>query len=211
VDAADKCPVEVRDALSCQQEADDFLLCSNIAAESCAPLYRTMALCREGKAEPKPWGQKEQAAETGGAPAGFERKTVSAHGFSQLMPSGAKLKAPSGKEFQLKGSDSGVTYLAKSVEVVGGAGEPDAKNILRTATKYLGNECQPKLRLHGRFETAGVIHVRFDTVCEDGTTYHGMFHFWEGKAIVATTVLESDTGEANPNLDSFLFGFEKTE
>jgi hypothetical protein len=86
-------------------------------------------------------------------------------------------------------------------------------SILRTATKYVGNSCQPKLRLHGRFESQGVIHVRFDTVCEDGRAYHGILHFWDGKSVVATTQLDSElpAGEKNPNLEAFLFGFQRTD
>lgn len=209
VGASEKCPVEVKEALSCQQEADDFLLCSNIAAESCAPLYRRMTQCREGEVTPKPWGAVEVAAPSDGLPPGFEKKSVAAHGFTQVMPSSAQVSMAEGQNFEAKGKDTaGTMYLVKSLEL-GSTKKPTDASILRTATKFVGNACQPKLRLHGRFETQGVIHVRFDTVCESGTAYHGIIHFWDGKSVVATTVRESEAPDPNPNLEAFLFGFEK--
>jgi hypothetical protein len=98
--------------------------------------------------------------------------------------------------------------LVKNLEL-GSKSKPTDASILRTATRYVGNACQPKLRLHGRFETQGVIHVRFDTVCENGTVYHGTIHFWDGKSVVATTIRDAESPQPNPHLEAFLFGFEK--
>lgn len=208
VSGAETCPVEVHAALSCQKSADDFLLCSNIAAESCANLYRTMKKCRDGEVEPKPWGVASNAPAESDVPPGFVKKSVSAHGFSQLMPEAAKLETKEGGAFEMTHEDaSGITYVTKSLEL-NQTSKPTSASILRTTTKYVGNDCQPKLRLHGRFETAGVIHVRFDTVCSSGTTYHGIVHFWDGKAVVATTIVKSESVQ-NPNLEAFLFGFER--
>lgn len=212
VGAAESCPVEVHAALSCQNDADDFLLCSNIAAESCANLYREMKRCRAGEVAPKVWGQTEEAVVKSDVPTGFERKAVPAHGFSIPMPKGAKLSAAE-KNFEMSAQDaSGITYVVKSLEL-GSTKKPTDVSILRTATQYVGNTCQPKLRLHGRFESQGVIHVRFDTVCEDGSVYHGVLHFWDGKSVVATTKLprELPAGEKNENLEPFLFGFQRTD
>jgi hypothetical protein len=205
--------VEVHAALSCQNDADDFLLCSNIAAESCANLYRQMKRCRAGEVAAKPWGQTEETVAESDVPAGFVRKKVEAHGFSVPMPKGVKLATKDDQHFEMSAKDgAGITYLAKSLEL-GSSKKPTDVSILRTATKYVGNSCQPKLRLHGRFESQGVIHVRFDTVCEDGRAYHGILHFWDGKSVVATTQLDSElpAGEKNPNLEAFLFGFQRTD
>ena len=83
-----------------------------------------------------------------------------------------------------------------------------AASILRIATKYVGNECQPKLRLHGRYETDDVIHVRLDTVCEDDTEIRGMLHFY-GENIVAISARRRKAEGDNPHLEPVLFSFVK--
>ncbi len=207
VSAAEKCPVEVEDALSCQAHADDFLLCSNIAAESCTPLFRSMKDCREGRAEPQV--RKEKEPEQSNVPAGWERFTVEQAGYSVLVPQTVKLTS-SEAAYRAMGKDElGIEYRLEPLST--GGREPTAANILRSATGYLDNSCQPKLRLHGRYESEGVIHVRLDTVCEDGSEWHGMLHFWGKRGAVTTSFLQpSQASLENPHLESFLFSFEPT-
>jgi len=203
VTSAEKCPVEIEDALRCQSEADDFLLCSNIAAESCAPLYRDMKACREGTAEPKK--RDAQAVSAGpNAPEGWATREVPSFGFSVLMPE-ADLSEKEGG-FRAVAEMGGHRFVVEPLETEGR--KPNAKRILRWASQYVGNDCQPKLRLHGRFESKGVIHVRFDTVCADESERHGMLHLWPNKGVVA--VIEQKTGEApleSSVSEKFLFSF----
>lgn len=208
VTGAEKCPTEVHAALHCQTSADDFLLCSNIAAESCAPLYREMTDCRNGVSSPKPWGQKSEPKTDENVPSGFARLTVDAGGFSNLAPVGAKVNPLDGGLFKAEAENEGFRYVIEAVSVDNDQ-KPDAKTLLRATTKYVGNDCQPKLRLHGRYETQGVVHTRFDTVCKDGTEIRGMMHFWE-KSIVAISVRRDEPGKANPNLEPFIFSFERS-
>lgn len=205
VSAAQKCPVEVEDALSCQGEADDFLLCSNIAAESCAPLFRDMKNCRDGLSEPKTRSASD--SEETEFPEGFTRVRFDAEGFSLVAPTNTQATG-AGLTFSAQGQDAqGIEYLAAALKTEGK--KPDASRILRAATAYVGLACQPKLRLHGRYENHDVIHVRFDTVCEDGSAFHGMLHFWNNQGIATTTRHSAElASQENPQLESFLFSFE---
>jgi hypothetical protein len=206
VSASEKCPVEVEDALSCQAKAEDFLLCSNIAAESCTPLFRAMTECREGRAEAQ--ARRAPEPEKSNVPQGWARFSVSQAGYSVLVPDTMRFSSDAAA-YKASGKDAqGIEYRLEPLVTDGR--EPTAANILRSATAYLGNACQPKLRLYGHYESGVVKHVRFDTVCEDGSAWHGMLHFWEKKGAVTTTYLEpSQTSLENPHLEAFLFGFEK--
>lgn len=206
VSGAEECPTEIHAALRCQTSADDFLLCSNIAAESCAPLYKAMNDCREGLAKPTPWGQETEETNEESIPAGFARLRVPSAGFSHLAPEGTKLAAGEAGMFRAAASHGAFEYVVEAVSR-DSKKTPDAKTLLRATTEYVGNACQPKLRLHGRYETKGVVHTRFDTVCSDGREIHGMMHFW-GENIVAASVRHSGTGAENPNLEPFIFSFE---
>ena len=204
--AARKCPVEVEAALGCQTSADDFLLCSNIAAPSCAPLFKRMQDCRDGAMAPQARGaQPTNEDET---PAGFSLLAVPSLGVQQLLPSTARLgKSKEGLALATASLDN-VHYAL--IQLPDEPKTPTDKSILLTATTFVGNDCQPKLRLRGRFETQDTIHVRFDTVCKDGKQHHGMLHFMGAQVVV--TVATSDAGvDAPPEdvLDAFLFSFKK--
>jgi hypothetical protein len=206
VSGAEECPTEVHAALRCQTSADDFLLCSNIAAESCAPLYKAMNECRTGIVPPIPWGQKGAQAKEENMPEGFLRLQVNAAGFSHLAPQGAKVEVGESGLFKAAATQGDFEYVLEAVSR-DNKKTPDAKTLLRATTEYVGNACQPKLRLHGRYETKGVVHTRFDTVCADGREIRGMMHFW-GENIVAASVRRSAAGAQDPNLEPFIFSFE---
>lgn len=206
VDGAEACPTEVHAALTCQTSADDFLLCSNIAAESCAPLYRTMSDCRDGRVAPIAWGQAIESGKKEDIPAGFARLFVKEAAFSVLAPVGATVTQSEGEKFKSVTTHDGFEYVVEAVSR-DNKKPLDAKTLLRLTTEYVGNACQPKLRLHGRYETQGVVHTRFDTVCADGTEMRGMMHFWEENVVAAFT-RRSPAGVANPNFEPFVFSFE---
>ncbi len=209
---AQKCPVEIHEALKCQSEAGDFNLCSNIAAETCAPLYVRMQDCRSDKVSPEPWGQTHAEVTTSELPKGWERMRYEEFGFSVAGPTSLAREEKDGGLFRAVGTDASHTeYIVELVEK-GNTRPPTDVSILKTATKFVGNDCQPKLRLHGRFDKKGVIFVRFDTVCKDGAVYHGMLHLFDGKALVLTTKERAEYAEPGKMpglLEDFIFSFEQ--
>lgn len=203
VGGADTCPTEIHAALSCQESADAFLLCTNIAAEACAPHYRRMQDCRDGRAAPVPWGSAAKMESKPEHP-GFEERTFSELGLKQLVPLGLTVKSQD--PFRAESTEGAGIFIVQSAPLEGA--KLTNMVILRTASAFVGPVCEAKLRLHGRYEKFGVAHMRFDTVCKDGVEYHGMAHFWPDRAVfvahrgVATAVPPEAT------LDAFLYGFD---
>lgn len=203
--SAEKCPTETHAALSCQLKADDFLLCSNIAAESCAPHYRDMKECRDGKVAARPWGQTLAVSSAEEVPSGFTRLLVSSAGFSIFAPVGARVES---KEdgFSVQAELGDEKYVIESISR-SNQKKLTASHILRTATEYVGRACEQKLHLHGRYETGEVAHIRFDTVCQDGLEIRGMLHFWQENIVAASQRRAAGSPKENPHLEPFLFSF----
>jgi hypothetical protein len=64
--------------------------------------------------------------------------------------------------------------------------------------------CQSKLKIHGQLELKGTTVVQYDSGCSDGTEWHGMFHFWNGKAV--STGLHGPAG-AKGVLEPYYYSF----
>ena len=204
---AETCPVEVTQALECQSEADGFLLCSNIAAENCASLFKSMQQCRAGEIEPKSWDDVQGTVVGEKMPQGWQRLLAPTLGFSALMPEVVRVET--GAELYGAKAEDASHFVLTIEQVAIRAGSPSDSTILRTALKYVGKGCEAKLRLHGRYESEGVIHVRFRTACEDQSQYRGVIHFWQDKAVVMSSFMAGSAGSTleNPHLEDFLFGF----
>lgn len=211
VRAEAQCPVEVERALECQTNADDLILCSNMAAESCVKHFGRLKDCRAGKITPEPRAAGTSVATSSPPiaeeiPAGFRREESSELGISLLLPEPTEVKT-TGSVVRLAAQKQGVEFFAENIP--GAHVKPTDRSILKTALDYLGLPCQTALKLHGRYETGDVIHVRFDTKCKDGVVWRGAFHFWNDKSVV--TALRSTSAaamkEAEADLEPFLFGF----
>jgi hypothetical protein len=202
VAGAEHCPVEIHGALSCQQSAEDFQLCANISDEACVPLFRKMVDCRTGKAKPRVWGDTSLDAKTDFAK-GFTALDLPGYSMTQLMPDGTKV--PAGSPLKIEVPDGAGRFLIEAVPLEGKV--LSAPTMLRTVTKYVGLACQPKLRLHGKFESGHVMHSRFDTICKDGTEYHGVAHFWPDRALMVSHVGPASANLEEGRRDAFLFGF----
>lgn len=206
---AEECPVEIAEALRCQNTAEDFLLCSNISAPSCAELYRSLDACRTGKVAPQVWGAEKAPVVEGGLPAGWESLQEPSFGFSHLLPTGFSLqKTEDGFRASGVAADGG-NYTLQGTRL-GESRATDLK-IMNTALKFLPKDCGADLRLHGQFESKGVKHVRFDAPCKSGGGYRGFLHVWEAKILIASgqfaTLNLSE--ELSPLLETFLFSFER--
>lgn len=210
---SERCPFEVEEALTCQMNSESFLLCSSVASEQCAPAYHAMDQCRDGNAEPmtQPRSQSE------GPPAGWHRVELDAFGGSFLFPDGPMKTQKTAREVTRDGFAFRVEELPKPTA------QYTDRSILRLASEYVGEACRKPLRLHGRYETADVIHVRFTTSCKsaDGELlWDGILHLSPGRAVAASVkpATESGTpkgtsgstepGELPSDADTFFFGFE---
>jgi hypothetical protein len=206
VSGAEHCPVEIHGALSCQQNAEDFQLCANISDEACVPLFRKMVDCRTGKIPPRVWGDMSMDAKANHGK-GLGPVDLAGYSMTQLMPEGTKVDA--GPPLKAQKSDGSARFVIDAVALEGKT--ISSASILRTVTKYVGNACQPKLKLHGRFESGNVVHTRFDTTCKDGTEYHGVAHFWPDRALMVAHIGPSSAALDEGRRDAFLFGFKMTK
>jgi len=207
VSGAEDCPVEIAEALRCQNTAADFEICSNIAAASCSELYRDLEACRTGKSPPRVWGQRVEASHEDGLPSGWEMLEEANFGFSSLMPQGFTLeKTEDGFKSSGSAPDGGsyatVGYRLKS--------KPSDIQVMNIAIAYVGKGCGEDLRMHGRFESKGVTHVRFDAPCESGGGYRGFLHQWGQQLVLTAGKFKkiSFGEELSPSLERFLFSFE---
>jgi hypothetical protein len=85
------------------------------------------------------------------------------------------------------------------------------KTILRLGTAFVGDQCEKKLRLHGRYETGQIIHIRFSTLCETSSgmmPFEGIFHLSPGSGVAASVKPLAGTEPAPDDADVFYFGFE---
>jgi|GEM_PF-4891627 len=85
VGAAKQCPIEVEEALTCQTSADRYLLCSNVATATCAPLYKTLSECRDGK---RPAKTEKGSPPPAAVPPGYAKHTLPSLGGYFLLPEG---------------------------------------------------------------------------------------------------------------------------
>jgi hypothetical protein len=123
------------------------------------------------------------------------------------MPEGFSLqKTADGFEASGKASDGG-SYSLKGLTL--GTTQATDLRVMNIAIKSVGKDCGEDLRLHGRFESKGVKHVRFDAPCKAGGGYRGFLHVWDQKIVIASGRFAKVTfGELlSQELESFLFSF----
>lgn len=213
--AAERCPVEVTEALECQAEAADAMICASVAAASCVSLFSELNACRAGHQEPR----AQRTTGTGDAartaansdtgeelPEGWKRHRDDAWSVSLPLPSGARAEGE-GLGRRLVVSEDGVDYLVEAPARF--RGEATDKALLRAVLDYVGTPCHKALKVHGRFENQGAVHVHFDTLCSDGRHWRGMVHVSPSQLVVtsarAATSLRSPAIETR--LESLFYGF----
>lgn len=209
--AAERCPVEVVDALACQTEASDAMICTNIVAASCVPLFSDLNACRAGQAEPRAPRAGGAARAQGGSgdeelPAGWERTEDPTFSVSLPFPRGARVEGDDAAR-RLVASEEGVDYLVEAPARF--RGEATDKALLRAVLDYVKTPCHKALKVHGRFENQGATHVHFDTTCSDGRHWRGMLHVAPERLVItsaqAPTTLR--TPEVDARLESLFYGF----
>lgn len=201
----ERCPVEVEEALTCQAEAQDAMLCANVAAASCVPTFSELAQCRAGRQPPKPReATAASEAEQERVPDGWQRLEDAELGISLLLPSGAAREEGA---VQLSVQEGDLTYVVESPPPL--KGEPTDKALLKAVLDYVGTACHKALKVHGRFETGDVVHIHFDTTCKDGTHWRGMLHVSHQRTVAtsARSGTPFTTEEAANRLEALFYGF----
>ena len=191
------CAQEVVEALTCQANAESHSLCLPVAAVSCTQAFQRLRTCQQGK------GQAEGPAEKADSPvADWQRfslaPTVEA---SVLLPAGSTSFTKAGLP-GYRGELEHVTYELVAVPAPGGKVTQGA--LVQTVIRFVGVGCQQGLRVHGTFESDGRTSTRFESRCNDKSSWHGMLHVWPDKAIaVAVHAPTGVQGVTDPMFDSF--------
>jgi hypothetical protein len=172
---ADSCEAEITRALECQLKESDDVLCAHQADPNCTEARQKLKVCEKGTAP-----IEQTQAEDLTLPSGWAKINDSELGFTVAMPAGAALD-PSAAKRTWKAEDGAVTYIVAAADAP--AGKLTSASILRAITNYVGTRCQLKLKVHGELELKGTTVVQYDSGCTDGTEWHGMMHFWNGRAV----------------------------
>ncbi len=207
VQGAARCPVEIHEALSCQQHADDFLICSSVSPEECAQQVLAMQDCRTGKVPPAEWGTvREQAKEQSIEVPSEWQRLHHPSGFSIAFPPGAAWDSSSGTELALAKTET-IEYRAHRVGLSGKKLTDGL--ILRTASQEVGRDCEAKLKLFGRYETGDTVHIRFQTTCKGDEDKYGVLHI-RGDHALFVYMHRSGKFDAPPqHLDALVFGYSE--
>lgn len=204
VAGAAKCPVEIYEALTCQSEAEDFLLCSNVSPEECGALVRGMKACQNGSAAPAIWGKKKAEKKSDGPPADWVRLVHPELGFSILFPPRASWTKVDGHD-TASATIVNLNYRA-TVRSLAGKKVNDGL-ILRTVVSELGKACEADIRLHGRYETQGTTHIRFNSSCKGEEDYYGVLHIKGDHALLVSIHRQGKFDAPPEDLESLVFGY----
>jgi hypothetical protein len=197
VRASTGCEDQTKAALECQVRAEASDICSHVAASSCAREFRVLRACQRG--EPPP---ETQLGTAGDVPAAWQKIVDEELGFSLSLPPDAALDTAA-KRRTWRAEEGGTSYVVARLP------DPPAKitdaALLRMVIDYVGVTCQRNIRLHGRFESDGIVGVRYDSGCNDKSQWHGMLRIRGGQAL---SIGWHAPAGVQGVLDPFFFSFE---
>lgn len=197
------CDQEIQKAMECQYGAADDAFCAHQADANCSQVNRELKTCQRGTAP-----ADQNTAEDLTLPSNWEPVRDSKLGFTVAMPPGAEIDAKS-KRRTWQTQEGGVSYYVAEIDYP--STNLNNATYVRTVVGYVGYRCQQHLKLHGELELKGVKVVQYHSRCQDGTEWHGMLHFWNGKAV--STALHTPAGTAGvqePFFYSFAVGNSST-
>jgi len=194
----DACESQLRVALECQYKAADEVFCAHGADHRCSEVNRELKTCQRGTAP----AEQTTAEDDHTIPTGWESIQDSVLGFTVAMPKGAALNRER-KNRTWNVEDGGISYEVAAIDAP--SGKLDNQTIVRTVIGYVGNRCQQGLKLHGQLELKGTTVVQYHSNCPDKTEWHGMLHFWNGKAVsTGYHAKAGETGVREPYFYSFV-------
>jgi hypothetical protein len=170
------CDEQLRLSLECQFQATDESLCAHEVSHHCSQLNRELRTCQRGAAPADQLAPEDDHT----LPSAWEQVKDPELGFTVAMPPGAALD-PASKRRTWKAEEGGISYQVAEIEAP--PGRLDNQAYVRTVVAYVGGRCQRGLKLRGDLEVKGTTVVQYQSVCPDKTEWHGMLHFWNGKAV----------------------------
>ncbi len=189
------CGDQVRAALECARDARD-LTCANVAPESCSKKFKEIAACSAGEPPAKP------EAAPAGLPAGWEKVTDAADGFSLAMPSGSAEKAGPEGPLRTVIAPDGTLYTVSVLPLL--KDKPSEKSLLHFLMKVQGR-CSDKVKLDGFVEKEGRSSIHYSAHCPDKTDWNGMIYI--GKKNLIMLSAQAPAGKLGVT-DPFFYEFE---
>jgi len=183
-------------AIRCQAAIPKFV-CSNLASE-CTQQFQALSACEQGAEATLPVPSNHLAL-----PSGWERIRDIEVGFEIGLPAGAKVSELGGHRTWTAEGPEGVNYLVAVLPALAGAATE--KRLMEAVLGYLGHECQPAVRLHGRFETDRDVAERFNARCENGRRWRGILRASGAQLVLVAEVLAPGQ---TPVGDAYYYSFE---
>jgi hypothetical protein len=193
---ADRCEGPVLEALKCQASVPG-LVCSNVVGE-CGAEFRALSACEDGLPAGEPAGPRSQPR----LPAGWVQLKDTSIGFLVGFPKLVAAANEEGRRTWRVREDDGVSYVVSVMPPF--KTEVDDKNLVRKVLTLVGIGCQKDMKIHGRFEEAGKMAVRFDTRCRDGNAWHGMLRISDEHVIMTAEIVPQG---ASATGDPFYYSF----
>jgi len=201
VDKSKGCEAEYRAALDCQAGAAQKELCGNVAAANCLDEFRDIKRCQRGE---KTSASAASASSSGsGLPAGWKVFTDDQLGFKIGLPASAALDRNAERR-TWRATEGDVEYVVAQLPSPNQA--ITSKVLLKLVIDYVGYRCQKNLKLHGQFEIGDEVAIRYDTVCRDGTEWHGMLRVRPDQA--KSTAYHAPAG-AEGVLEPFIYSYKR--
>ncbi|HEY6724400.1 MAG TPA: hypothetical protein VI197_10215 [Polyangiaceae bacterium] len=194
---ADRCEVQVLGAIRCQA-AVPKLVCSNVTSE-CTTEFQALSACEDGE----PSAAAATAPSQPPLPPGWMRVRDTEAGFEVALPLGARVGELEGRRTWTAEGADGASYRVAILPAVGVPATE--KRLMEAVLHYLGHECQPLLRLHGRFETERDVAERFNARCEDGQRWRGILRASREQLVLVVEVLPPDVQATG---DIYYYSFE---
>lgn len=194
---ADRCEVQVLGAIRCQAAVPKFV-CSNLASE-CTTEFQALSACEQGE----PSAASTAASSALGLPPGWARVRDPDAGFEVALPLGARVGDLEGRRTWTAEGPDGASYRVAILPALGGPATE--KRLMETVLHYLGHECQPLVRLHGRFETDRDVAERFNARCEDGQRWRGILRASREQLVLVVEVLPPGVQATG---DAYYYSFE---
>ena len=201
VEKSKGCEAEYRAALDCQAGAAQKELCGNVAAANCLDEFRDIKRCQRG--EKTSASDASAPASGSGLPAGWKMITDDQLGFKIGLPASAALD----RDAERRTWSATVGDVEYVVAQLPSPNKPITSQVLlKLVIDYVGYRCQKNLKLHGQFEIGDEVAIRYDTVCRDGTEWHGMLRVRPDQA--KSTAYHAKSG-AEGVLEPFIYSYKR--